>query len=322
MMTSESEVIQCFKGEIFTDDIIGDIGDDAAVIGSRKDKPEWFVTSDQIAQDVHFLPGRHPSKLLGEKLVSINVSDILAMGGKPHSFLINILFRDRNSEIDLLEFSEGVKKASGKYRTTVIGGDTATTSKDGFYASITMLGKPVADLPILRSEASPGEKIYVTGEPGLSATGLELLRSDRPFEDLITKKAVKTHLSPELPFELLGTDFFDYPSSMIDIRDGLLKDLSRICNSSKTGALLDEKKIENISPESVRENILYGGEDYQLLFTVPSGNEFKDFIENTDIKITEIGRMTDKQNHIAGQKHGTVEELDIRGYNHMDKYDL
>ncbi len=321
MKTSEREVIESFRSEIFSENILEGIGDDAAVIG-RENKPEWFVTSDGMTEGVHFLPGRHPPDLLGEKLVSINVSDILSMGGKPHSFLINIFFRHPGSGIDLEKFSEGIKKASAEYEISLIGGDTAASSKGDFSVSITMLGVPAAAKPILRRTASPGEKIYVTGEPGLSAKGLGLLKSDRSFDELRKLKSVKEHLSPTLPFELLETDFFEYPSSMIDISDGLVKDLFRICELSETGAFLYEEKIEILSPDSGRENILYGGEDYQLLFTVPPGSGFREFMEKADIRITEIGKMTDKPGRIAGERDGKREELKVRGYDHIDKDEL
>jgi thiamine-monophosphate kinase len=309
------------------------IGDDAAVL---KPKDEYLlVTTDMMVEGVHFDLRFVTAYQLGFKLISVNVSDIYAMGGKPFYLLLNIAVNrnTRKTFIDML--FDGVKDAANFYHVDLIGGDLSST-KEGISTAATLIG--YARKYIRRSGARAGDRIYVTGNLGDSACGLELLRKinkpvafqakktgfgdrhpaktprlDLPFST--TGPLIRRHLLPEArnPKNLV-----DAATSMIDISDGLLIDLSRLCNESKVGATIREKNIPlssglrktalnlGISPLNLA---LSGGEDYELLFTAPPEKK---------VKAIYIGDITKKGRVIVDMK-GREKTFSAEGYQHFGR---
>ncbi len=288
-----------------SENIIAGIGDDAAVI--KPANRNLLVTTDMMVEKVHFDLRYMTPYQLGSKLISVNVSDVYAMGGLPAFVLLNIAL-NRNTEAAFVDMLfDGIQDAMKSYNTVLIGGDLSESKKD-LVLSATLIG--YAEKQILRSGAKAGDRIYVTGNLGDSACGLELLKrikcqvpltKDRPvapgdslrraivvrrsaknsaFFKLglsweVVEPLVRRHLMPEArnPKKIV-----QYATAMIDISDGLQLDLTRICKESKVGARIFKEKIP-ISAEmkeaasllglSPLGLALTGGEDYELLFTAP-----------------------------------------------------
>jgi thiamine-monophosphate kinase len=259
--------------------VLTGIGDDAAVLKPGKGK--LLVTTDFMLEDVHFDLNLITPFQLGFKLVSINVSDIYAMCGKPRFLLLGIAAPSETKKSFLDGLLEGVEAALGHYGALLVGGDVSMSPRKLAF-SATVIG--LSERPVKRSKAKPGDIIYVTGNLGDSACGLELLRRigrpvelDRPLKKPLAwgvmEPLLRRHLMPEArrPGAVANR-----ATSMIDVSDGLLIDLGRLCTESKVGARIYEDKIP--VSEQARAAASYmgldpmrlavsGGEDYELLFT-------------------------------------------------------
>jgi thiamine-monophosphate kinase len=329
-----------------SDNIIIGIGDDSAVL--RSINKNLLVTTDMMVEDVHFNLNFTTPYQLGFKLVSINISDIYGMGGKPSYILLNISV-NKNTDIKFIDnLFDGVKDALNLYGAILIGGDLSSTNR-GMTLSATVIGYVKKHIP--RSGAATGDGIYVTGTLGDSACGLELLKKIKrpvPLEsskirvhgskrkELRDKsKDPMRHVPCAMPLKKLSWNtiepllkrhlmpeardpvkFSRYATSMIDISDGLLIDLSRLCNESKVGARIFTENIPlshrlkkaasclGISPIKLA---LSGGEDYELLFTAPSGK---------NIRAIKIGEIT-KSERVIVDKSGGVKPFSANGYQHF-----
>jgi thiamine-monophosphate kinase len=296
------------------------IGDDAAVI--RPPDSFMFLTTDMMVEDVHFdLTWTTPFQL-GYKLVSVNVSDIYAMGGKPQFLLLNFS-AGKNTTVDFfLKLIDGIEMAAKRYGISLIGGDISSSDKIVLSATATGSGKKL----LTRSGAKLGDRIYVTGNNGDAACGLALMK-------IIRKKVAIEHLKKlafSLPWNIVSPlierhlmpvarspkGFLHSATAMIDISDGLLLDLSRLCRESRVGALLYENKIP-LSNElkaaaaylglSPLELALGGGEDYELLFTAPPEKKVRAYC---------IGEIT-KRGISLLDKTGRKRKPSIKGYQHF-----
>ncbi len=324
--------------------IVVGIGDDAAVL-KLTDK-NLLVTTDMMVEGVHFDLGFITPYQLGFKLTSVNVSDIYAMGGKPFYLLMNIAVKKDMDTKFIISLFDGVKDANSLYDTFLIGGDLSDTNI-GMALSATVIGCVKRHIP--RSGAKIGDKIYVTGNLGDSACGLELLkRIKRPVP-----LAPPTYLSPSsgegkgrgeypkiktlLPEFLQGLSwnviepllrrhlmpeardpkkFVTYATSMIDISDGLLIDLWRLCDESKVGVRIYIEKIP-VSSE-LKKAALYlgispiklalsGGEDYELLFTAP---------DRKKVEAVYIGEITKSERLIVDSSR-KEKSFTAKGYQHF-----
>ncbi|MCX7913958.1 MAG: thiamine-phosphate kinase [Thermodesulfovibrionales bacterium] len=290
--------------------IVVSIGDDAAVF-----KPfdgYMLVTTDLMAEGIHFDLSYTSPFHLGFKLVSINVSDIYAMGGVPRYIFLNVAFRSDTSEEFFWEFFKGVEVANSIYSTTLLGGDISAVLRDSM-VSATVIGS--SRRIIRRSNAKVGDRIYITNTIGNSACGLEILRrliyQDRAFirdyrfgllnkevdfnkkelvlemgskrislEFSLVESLLKRHLVPLVSFPEHPS--IDHITAMIDVSDGLFIDLNRICDESKVGARVfleklpmskDMLQVCSIIGLNPYNFATSGGEDYELLFTTSESEE-------------------------------------------------
>lgn len=301
------------------------IGDDAAVL--KPSSKHLFVTTDMMVEGIHFNLRFITPYQLGFKLVAVNISDMYAMGCTPRYLLLNIGLHRNTTKIFINRFFTGIQDALLKYNCNLIGGDLSSVRKDISLSAVLIGdGKKV----LSRKGAQPGEKIYVTGFLGDSACGLELLkRMKKPvpitdsnisltlsFKGLsrkILQPLLKRHLLPDLK---KPTTFMKHATSMMDISDGLLIDLSRLCKESKVGAKIYCKKIP-VSSElrkastklglSCQQLALTGGEDYELLFTAPKAKK---------IKAYHIGDIV-KSGTVLIDKNGTESPFSLEGYQHF-----
>lgn len=262
------------------------VGDDAAVI-NNKDK-HTLVATDMLLEGIHFDLIYFPLKHLGYKAAVVNFSDIYAMNGKPQQITVSLGISKRFSVEDIEEFYDGVKLACHIYNVDIVGGDTSS-SLTGFTISVTCIGTANDDTIVYRSGAKDTDLICVSGDLGAAYMGLQLLEREKAvFEgqenftpDFAGKEyLLERQLKPEARKDVMEelNKLGILPTSMIDISDGLSSDLLHICMQSKVGCRVFEERLpidyQTASmAESFNLNVstvaLNGGEDYEMLFTVP-----------------------------------------------------
>jgi thiamine-monophosphate kinase len=283
------------------------IGDDCAVYQGATGKYQ-IISTDALIENVHFKLSTTTPVLLGRKALSVNISDITAMGGVPYLALVTLGIPKTLPVIFLDNLYKGMNQVCKEYKIEIAGGDT-TASPRHLFINITIVGEVVKKQLITRSGARPGDKIFVTGSPGESALGLKLLSSSRKkWKGSIhfQKKMIKAHLDPvpRMAESQILVKSSARITSMIDISDGLAQDLRHICKKSNVGALIREdwlpispalKNLTSLNKLGILDFILAGGEDYELLFTLNSEdvrkitNQFK----NANTSLTQIGEVTD-----------------------------
>jgi thiamine-monophosphate kinase len=282
------------------------IGDDAAVID-----PAGYlmlVSTDLLLEGIHFNLIYSPLKHLGYKAVIRAISDIYAMNGDPEQLLVSLGISSRFSVEQVDEIYDGIYLACEKYRVDLAGGDT-TSSLTGLTIGVTAVGKARADDIVGRSGAKPNDLICVTGDFGAAFMGLQLLERERKLfeKDKVTQPdlagfeyIIGKQLKPEVPIRAINELRAEgiKPNSMIDVTDSLASDLLHICKLSGTGCRIYYSKIPidyetsklaeefNIDPMTPALN---GGEDYEMLFTVPLDLFEKVKLVNS-VKV--IGHMT------------------------------
>ncbi|AJF07729.1 thiamine-phosphate kinase [Geoalkalibacter subterraneus] len=276
--------------------LVRGIGDDCAV--ARVPAGELLLTStDLLIEDVHFRTAWIDMHDLGRKSVSVNVSDVAAMGGQPLSLFLALGIPADLSLEDLDRFTEGVLSACRDYGAVLAGGDTCRSPR-GLFISVTVEGAVPDGLQVTRDGARPGDLVWVSGTLGDSALALrELLAGRQPPEECLRR-----HHDPRARVELGRTLAAQrFASAMIDISDGLFSDLGHILDASGCGAVL-RRDLLPLSPAflefqqhqpEVNDLALTGGEDYELLFTSPPQHaEAVRALATPDLPLTEIGQIT------------------------------
>jgi thiamine-monophosphate kinase len=305
--------------------ILKGIGDDAAAVKIKTNKT--LVTTDMMLEGIHFDCSYTTLNQLGHKILAVNMSDIFSMGGSPLYFLLSIGLPRTYTSAAVDELYSGILKTAKKFGIVVIGGDTSV-SRRGLVLCGTLIGE--ARRIVTRSGARAGDSIYVTGTLGDSALGLMLLKKMRkkmrqrahryktyrignttlPAKDVLS--LLRRHLTPE-PVQLKKTAKV---TSMIDISDGLLIDLSHICDESKVGALIHADKIplsRELNKTARQLGLdpltcaLKGGEDYALLFTGP---------QELQKDATKIGEVINKGRFIV-DANGKKTSFRPEGYEHF-----
>ncbi|MDD5614530.1 MAG: thiamine-phosphate kinase, partial [Candidatus Omnitrophica bacterium] len=251
------------------------IGDDTAVVPYNK-KYFMLFTTDTILDGVHFESSKIPARFIGHKALAVNISDIAAMGGLPYYTVISLGIPKH--DLKLIDgIYAGIKQLSSKYNIKIVGGDTVKSER--IFLAVAMIGYVEKDYLIKRSGAKNKDFIFVTGKIGGS------FKSGKHYK-----------FKPRLEeARWLAKNL--HPNSMIDISDGLLIDLHRICNSSKKGAILNREAVP-LSKGVDFESALREGEDFELLFTLSRNSIFLNSIDNSGFKITQIGEITQKAEDI------------------------
>lgn len=320
------------------------VGDDCAVLrfSSNIDDPRRvLITSDMLMEGIHFDLTYTPFKHLGYKAAMVNFSDVYAMNGYPQQLLIDMAV-DRRIKVEQIDdFYDGLRLACTRYGVDLVGGDT-TSSLTGLALSFTCVGEADEKEITYRSGARPNDLLCVSGNLGAAYMGLQLLeREKRIFNS--QKATAETAVQPDFSGrEYLIERFLKpearcdvvkalreggvRPSSMMDISDGLSSEILHLCKQSGVGCRLYEGKIPidyqtAVVAEEFNFNVytaaLNGGEDYELLFTVPltALNRIK---EIPDVKL--IGHMTIPEEGVKlVTRDGNEFELKAQGWNHMSQ---
>lgn len=310
------------------------VGDDAAVIDHYG--KQTVITTDLLIEGIHFDLGYTPLKHLGYKSVVVNLSDVYAMNATPTQITLSIGISNRFGLEALEEFYEGVYAACERYGVDLVGGDTSSSQK-GFIISVTAIGEVAPDQYVKRSGAKKGDLICCSGDLGGAYVGLLFLeREKRIFQqhpdvqpDLEGESYVIGRLlKPEARKDII--EFFTAndikPTAMMDISDGLSSELLHICEQSQLGCVIYEEKLpisEDMRAAAYKFEIdptacaLSGGEDYELLFTLPQ-SEYDKIVLNEQIAV--IGYMTEagEGSHII-TKGGSRHAITAQGWNAFKK---
>ncbi len=263
------------------------VGDDAAVLHYPADVDE-LVTTDLLLENVHFDLTYVPLKHLGYKSAVVNFSDIYAMNGTPKQITVSLGISSRFTLEHIEELYAGIRLACERYHVDLVGGDTCA-SHQGLVISITCIGEAPRDSIVYRDGARPTDLICVSGDLGAAYMGLQLLEREkvasagsRDFvpdfsgKEYLVERQLKPEARRDIVAALAGAGV--KPTAMMDISDGLSSELIHICKDSGTGCRVYEDRIPidyqtALMAEELNMNLvtaaLNGGEDYELLFTVP-----------------------------------------------------
>ena len=306
------------------------IGDDAAVLDASK--KQTLVTTDLLIEGVHFDLSYMPLKHLGYKAVMVNLSDVYAMNGTAEQITVSIAVSNRFPLEAIEELYSGIQLACETYKVDLVGGDTTSSTK-GILISVTAIGKVEKEDIVLRSGAKETDLIVVSGDLGAAYLGLQVLEREKqvfnvdpnnqPDLDSYTY-LIERQLKPEARRDVAGflKELAIKPTAMIDISDGLSSEIMHICSQSKVGCKIYEEKLP-LDPQVISAceefNLdstmvaLSGGEDYELLFTVPIA-DFEAIKGNPNFSI--IGHITAENQGLNLVTRASQEiELKAQGWN-------
>ena len=293
------------------------IGDDAAVLRPAGGK-EWVITTDAFLENVHFLRKIHTPKAVGYKALARATSDVAAMGARARYFFLTMGIPDACTGAWLDDFLDGMARAAQKFGVILAGGDTSKYPL--VVANLMVVGEVDRGHAILRSGAKPGDLLCVSGRLGEAELGLRLIQR-KLFTQKRWTRFTKKHFLPE-PRLALGEWLaaHRFATSMIDSSDGLSTDLRHICAASGVGAIVWAPKIPAVKiPIGLRrlgldplELALHGGEDYELLFTVPMRFSRRLPLKIGGLSVTVIGEITRGKKIVLqgpGGNSGPLQEL-------------
>ncbi len=301
------------------------MGDDAAALKVASSSI-LLATTDMLLEGVHFDLSYTDFHSLGWKSAAVNLSDIAAMGGIPRFCLTSLGIPSSVPVEHIKDFYRGLKAVLRAHATVLVGGDTCS-SREGFVVNVVVLGEAEKAQIVTRAGAEPGDRIFVTGTLGDSAAGLELLqtRARSKTQEPWKKKLTQKHLRPKPRVEWgLMIARSRCVHAMIDISDGLSSDLTHLCEESGVGAKIfcenlpcsrSLRSAASVLGKSPLHYALSGGEDYELLLTMPRGCGNK--LRSLGVPLTEIGEITETRKRVLIDGQGKERQLIPGGYDHF-----
>ena len=305
--------------------LVRGVGDDAAVFRPRGGL-ETIITADLLVEDVDFRLSYTPAESLGHKALAVSLSDIAAMGARPRWALLSVGLPPRVWRTRFLDkFYEGFHALAAGHGVTLVGGDVSRTPGRVVVDSI-VIGEVARGRAVLRSGARPGDLIYVTGALGGAAAGLRLLEGGKRRKNGDARRQlIRRHSLPE-PRVAWGRLLCEkrLASAMIDVSDGLSSDLAHLCRESHVGANIGAARIPvepllagaaiDAEPLSLA---LHGGEDFELLFTVPPRRAAHLPAQLGGVPATRIGEVVGEGDGIRMVVGGRSRPLRPRGFTHF-----
>ena len=330
------EQLRAKAGDSNTPELLRGIGDDAAVIQQFSGR-DTLVTSDLLVEDIDFRRDTSPPQLIGYKSLAVSLSDIAAMGGRPRWAVLSLGVPEEIWNSDFVtQYYEGLFDLARRYDVQLIGGDLSRTTGKIVIDS-TVIGECVSGQAILRKGAQVGDQLFVTGSLGGSAAALRLLerglhlkQNQMNDEAESIEQLLLCHLRPEPRVGwglVLGEE--GLASAMIDISDGLSSDIHHLCKESGAGALIESARIprnEHVTALCGRRALdplmlaLHGGEDFELLFTVPQ-NKLSLLPTKVDgVSLTHIGEIREASQGILVAEGSRTWELKPEGWQHFNHH--
>lgn len=303
------------------------IGDDAALLAPSAGK-QLVVSTDLLAEGVHFERSFGQSRLLGRKSLAVNLSDLAAMGARPRWFFLSLAMPAGFPLGEVEALLDGLAEQAAEHDVLLVGGDTCG-SRSGLVISVTVMGEQRPDLLLRRSGTRPGDDVWGSGSLGDSALGLQLLLKGASATDAATEYVVRRHLDPT-PRCGLGQALAEagLVSAMIDISDGLLADLGHVCEQSGCGAevMLAQlprspqfEAIVSVAPTYPWQLVAAGGEDYELCFTaaVESRAAIRELAKTAGVPVAVVGKVNDSGRVVARLTDGSIFKPSSAGYSHF-----
>jgi thiamine-monophosphate kinase len=294
------------------------MGDDAALFKVRSGS-EQILTCDWFLEGSHFLRDKHPPDAVGWKCLARAVSDVAAMGGIPRCFLLSLALPASHTGRWLDLFLGGLRRAAKRFECVLAGGDT--TRRQDILINVTVVGDVRIGRAVLRSGARPGDVLFISGRLGEAELSLGKIRKSKRQANS-RDPVLRKHLYPE-PRLALGHWLAErrLASAMMDLSDGLSTDLPRLCAASGVGARIETAKIPSVQlPKDGRggwvplELALHGGDDYELLFTVPRGKVKRIPPSQNGTRLTAIGEITKERTLLLVDGAGHEVPLPNRGW--------
>ncbi len=283
------------------------IGDDTAAWKGSASTIELFTT-DTLVQDVHFVSGKITWDELGWKALAVNYSDMAAMGGTPLYSVITLGLPQETLVEDIVEMYRGMLKVCKEYEGSIIGGDIVKSPT--LFVTVALVGY-CDKFPLTRSAAVAGEQVAVTGHLGSSGGGLRMLLEDLTLEEGAAGYLRAAHNMPRPRIKEGQTLLNLGVKAAMDVSDGLVDDLSKMCKASKMSAVVHSSQVpvheslKQAFPRDLLQLALGGGEDYELLFTAPEKVMAK-VASSLPGQVSVIGEIVDG-------KAGEVKVLDEKG---------
>ncbi|MBW3588283.1 MAG: thiamine-phosphate kinase [Actinobacteria bacterium] len=293
------------------------VGDDAAVL--RAPAGTILFTTDLMIEGVHFDLEITGPEDLGYKALAVNISDVAAMGGTPRRALVSLGLRPQMETEWVERLYRGMRECADQFDMAIAGGDISRS--DCLLLSVALLGNPAGRLVIERKGARVGDVICVTGTLGESAAGYRLLRAGiKERADLKDR-----HLRPTPRVKEVEILRRQLPTAMIDVSDGFAADLSHLCEQSEVGAIVRSSDLPLVDLTDVEldrdplELGLHGGEDYELIFTIPADRAdeaLSKVTRETKTAVTVVGEIVEGRG-MALVIDGEESELEARGWDHL-----
>lgn len=316
-MTEFDLIAQYFSRPSRRGDVLLGVGDDAAVLAMPSNR-RLVAAVDTIVEGVHFPVGTDAAAV-GHRALAVNLSDLASMGAEPAWFTLSLSL-PANDPAWLDKFSSGLYRLADRHNIALVGGDTV---RGPLNISVQVLGTVEVDRWLTRAGAKPGDAIFVSGIPGEAAAGLAAIQRSYAKSDS-SEHLVNRFLWPE-PRVSLGRTLRALASAAIDVSDGLLADLGHICERSGCGARVDlellpqsEAMHATFAAEECERMSLSGGDDYELLFTVPSERmlEVESALASAQLRCTPIGRIVEGAG-VTCYRAGHAVKVAQRGYDHF-----
>lgn len=301
-----------------------DLTDDAALLHPDPDR-DIVLTADAAVAGIHFLPDDAPD-LVAAKLLRVNLSDLAAMGARPRGYLLTAAWPAETGEDWIAAFARGLAADQAEFDIAMLGGDTVSTPGP-LTLSLTAIGDVPRGKELRRKGAAPGDVIFVSGSIGDGALGLRALRGEFPdlSADAIAFLGDRYHLPR--PRLALGQALTEIASAGLDVSDGLVADLGHVCKVSGVGAVVNAADVPvSAAAQAVLdadgaglEIALTGGDDYELLFTVPAGRRpaVAALAGKLELPLTEIGKIVTGSGVQVTGPDGKPMRLDTTGYIHI-----
>jgi thiamine-monophosphate kinase len=300
------------------------IGDDAAVVHFPRGRESVFST-DAFVEGAHFLMRLHPPRAIGYKALARAVSDLAAMGAVPRYFLLTLSLPAGKAGAWLDHFARGMAQAARRFGMRLIGGDVSRHAS--VVVALTVIGEARRGRVLTRSGARPGDALYVTGRLGAAQQGLEILLREGPraIARHAESYSLKRHLYPDPRIaigEWLAANTL--ASAAIDLSDGLSSDLARLCAASGAGAIVRASALPIAASSNsarakgrARARALHGGEDYELLFSVPGRLVTRIPVRFGTFPLTRIGELTRGRQVVLVDSMGRARPLLPGGWEHF-----
>lgn len=298
--------------------------DDAALIEPTADC-EFVVTTDTIVAGVHYV-GDEPASAVGRKLLRVNLSDLAAMGARPRIYTINVALPDSVDDAWLEDFAAGLAADQRQFDVVLAGGDSVATPGPTTL-TLTAIGEVARGKALRRGGARPGDTVYVSGTIGDGALGLLAVRGALPELAAQDREWLAGRYRIPQPRLILGQALAGVATAALDVSDGLVGDLGHIAEASGVGCVVEADRVPLSEPAraaltadaGLRETILTGGDDYELLFTLPPerGDAVPAIAEQAGIPVTPIGRVETGRGVRVLDATGQAIEFARPGYVHV-----